>query len=203
MSLTLYYVPASRAGRARWMLEELGVPYEIERVDVKAKANRSPEYLDKVHPLGHVPALRDGDMTMFESAAIVLYLADKFPEKKLAPPPGAPERGPYLQWAIYAMSELEPTVAAMSALNKIPESERDHARVADLRVKFASVAAPVTKQLAGREHLLGSEFTAADLLVAAVLGWAKVTGMLEDKPDLVAYVRRCTSRPASQRSRAD
>src|SRR4051812_24127370 len=85
MALKLFYVPQTRAGRARWMLEELGVPYAIEKIDVQAKQNQSPEYLEKVHPLGHVPALHDsdGDVTMFESAAICMYLADKFAEKKL------------------------------------------------------------------------------------------------------------------------
>ena len=100
MSLKLHYVPQTRAGRVRFVLEELGVPFELLRME--AKDTKSPEYL-KVNPLGHVPALVDGDTTVIESAAICMYLADKFPEKKLAPPPGTPERAAYYQWIVYAM----------------------------------------------------------------------------------------------------
>ena len=206
MSLKLFYVAFTRAGRARWMLEELGVPYELERIDPREKKeNRTPEYLEKVHPLGHVPALRDsdGDVTMFESAAICMYLADKFPEKQLAPPPGSPARAGYYQWMVYSMSELEPTVAAVSGYNKLPEDKKDPARLAELRGKFAHVAGPIQKHLATREYMLGGEFQAVDVMIAGVLGWAKVSGLLDNQPELTAYVRRCTSRPAAQRSRAD
>jgi glutathione S-transferase len=202
MSLTLYYVPGTRASRARWMLEELEVPYAIERVDVKAGANKLPAYL-AVHPLGHVPALRDDDVTMFESGAIVAYLADKFPEKGLAPATGAPERAAYLQWLFYAVSELEPVVAQMAGLGKIAEAERDVAKVAETKAKFDKVAAPVEKAIVGREFLLGASFSGADVLVAGVLGWARFVGLLDAHAELAAYVKRCTSRPASQRARKD
>src|SRR4051794_3745039 len=112
--LKLYYVPRTRAVRARWMLEELGVPHELHRVDLANGEHRSPEYLARVHPLGHVPVLVDGETAIFESAAIIAYLADRFPEKQLAPAPGSPERGPYYQWMFYAVTELEPHVATYS-----------------------------------------------------------------------------------------
>jgi glutathione S-transferase len=206
MGLKLFYVPFTRAGRARWMLEELGVPYEIEKIDVQAKQNQSPEYLEKVHPLGHVPALHDsdGDVTMFESAAICMYLADKFAEKKLAPAFGTPARGPYYQWMVYSMSELEPTVAALATLAKIPEAERNAAAAATKKAKFVAAASVIQKHLARRgfEYMLGAEFSAADVMIAGVLGWARVLGALED-PELLAYLKRCTSRPAFKASRAD
>jgi glutathione S-transferase len=206
MGLTLFYVPFTRAGRARWMLEELGVPYAIEKIDVKARQNHSPEYL-AVHPLGHVPALRDsdGDVTMFESAAICLYLADKYPDKELAPALGTPARAYYYQWMVYSMSELEPTVAGLATLAKIPEAERDPARVEAARARFATAAGVIQRHLekSGTEFMLGNEFLAVDVMVAGVLGWAKVLGALDGHPGLVTYVKRCTSRPAFQRSRAD
>jgi glutathione S-transferase len=206
MGLKLFYVPMTRAGRARWMLEEVGVPYEIEKIDVKAGTNRTPEYLSRVHPLGHVPALHDsdGDVTMFESAAICMYLADKFPEKQLAPPVGSPARAHYYQWMVFSMAELEPPVAAISRLVKPPEAERDSKALAEARAKLAAAAGVIKQNLAqGREYMLGAEFSAVDVMIAGVLGWAKVLRELEDQPELLAYVRRCTSRPASQRSRAD
>ena len=91
--MKLYYAPHTRASRPRWLLEELGVPYELVRVDVAHQENRQAPYL-LINPLGHVPALVDGDMTIIESAAICMYLADKFPEKKMAPAVGSPPRGP-------------------------------------------------------------------------------------------------------------
>jgi len=92
--LTLYYSPQSRAIRPRWLLEEIGVPYELKRLNLQAGEQKKPGYL-KINPNGTVPALVDGDLALFESAAICQYLADKFPEKRLAPPVGTPERGRY------------------------------------------------------------------------------------------------------------
>jgi glutathione S-transferase len=205
MTLSLYYVPYTRAGRARWMLEELEVPYELAKIDPKAGQNKTPEYLEKVHPLGHVPALHDsdGDVTVFESAAICMYLADKFPEKKLAPPPGTPARGHYYQWMVFSMAEIEPTIVKLAALAKIPEAERRPEKVEEARIAFAKVVAPVAKQLGKGEYLLGAEFGAVDVMMAGVLGWAKMLGALETHPVLLEYVRRCTSRPASKRSRTE
>ena len=103
--MKLYYAPQTRAGRVRWMLEEIGAPYELVRLDMSKGDHKKPEYM-KIHPHGAVPALADGDLAMFESAAICAYLADKFPEKRLAPPVGTPPRGLYYQWMIYSMATL-------------------------------------------------------------------------------------------------
>jgi glutathione S-transferase len=172
MGLKLFYVPFTRAGRARWMLEELGVPHELERIDVQAKQNHAPEYLEKVHPLGHVPALHDsdGDMTMFETSAICLYLADKFaaPDgQKLAPAYGSPARGPYYQWMVYAVAELEPAVAALAALGRIPEAERNPAEVAAARAKLDTITGAIQKHLENRlaEDLLASRYVPGDTIV--------------------------------------
>ena len=92
--MKLYFAPRTRATRPRWMLEELGHPYTIIHVDLDAKENREPGYL-RVHPLGRVPVLVDGDVTIFESIAICMYLADKYLERGLAPLVSSPLRGPY------------------------------------------------------------------------------------------------------------
>ncbi len=186
------------------MLEELGVPYELERVDVKGRQNRTDEYLGTVHPLGHVPALTDGDVTMFESAAIVLYLADKFPEKALAPKPGTAGRAHYYQWSVYAMVELEPAVAAVSYHTVMrAEDKRIPQVAAEGRETFAAVAEVLTKHLASREYMLGADFTAVDVLIGGVLGWGRGLGLLEGLTTLQAYGKRISSRPAFQRARAD
>jgi glutathione S-transferase len=133
-----------------------------------------------------------------------MYLADKFAEKRLAPAFGSPARGPYYQWMVYSMAELEPTVAALATIAKIPETERDAAAVATKKGKLVTAASVIQKHLTRRgfDYILGAEFSAADVMVAGVLGWARVLGALED-PDLVAYLKRCTGRPAFKASRAD
>src|SRR5258705_12836566 len=107
--MKLYYARMTRAGRPRWMLEETGAPYELVRLDLSRGEHKKPEYM-KIHPHGSVPALDDGDLALFESAAICAYLADKFPEKRLAPPVGTPARGLYYQWIVYSMATMEPPI---------------------------------------------------------------------------------------------
>src|SRR4051812_46138318 len=104
MALKLFYVPRTRSTRPRWLLEELGVPFELVRLT--PPDTRKPEHL-AINPLGHVPVLQDGDFTLFESAAIALYLGEKFPEKKFLPPSGSRERGEVYQWLFFGMTELE------------------------------------------------------------------------------------------------
>jgi glutathione S-transferase len=203
MPMKLYYVPATRAGRPRWLLEELGVPYELVRLDPKQKENRQPEYL-ALNPTGHVPTLVDDSAVLFESAAICLYLADKFPEKRLAPAPAAPERARYLQWILYAVTEIEAPVAQIERhTSRLPEEKRLPALVELEKGRLAANLASLRPALVDKEYLFGDWFTAADVMLASVLGWAKVMRLLGDEPVLEAYVRRCVGRPAAKRSRAD
>jgi glutathione S-transferase len=122
--LTLYHAAQSRSVRPRWLLEELGVPYEVKRLSLSAGEHKKPEYL-KLNPNGQVPTLVDGDLALFESGAICQYLTDKFPEKGFAPPVGTPDRGRYYQWIHYAMSGIEPPAVTifMHTIMK-PEAER-------------------------------------------------------------------------------
>lgn len=202
--LELYYVANTRAGRARWMLEELEVPYALVHVNVKEKENRTPEYLATVHPHGHVPALRDGDRVMFESAAICLYLADKFPDKKMAPPVGSIERMAYYQWIVYSISELEVPIAAWEKHSQyVPEGQKLDPIAEAARHKFRDCAEVLTRHVETREYMLGEHFSAADVMVASVLNWARVAGLTKDHAVLEAYRKRCIARAAFQRSRAD
>jgi glutathione S-transferase len=200
--IKLYYVPMTRAGRVRWMLEEMGLPYEVARLDVAAKQNRTPEYL-AIHPLGHVPAIEIDGAPMFESAAIVMHLADLHPDKRLAPPPGTALRGPYYQWMAFAMTELEPAVAMVSYHTAMRPVERRIAAVADEgREKFAACSAVLAAHLATRKYMLGDEFTATDVVIGGVLGWSKATGILTDGR-LLEYLKSLTGRDAFRRARAD
>jgi glutathione S-transferase len=193
----------SRSTRPRWLLEEIGAPYELVRLDMSAGEHKKPEYL-KIHPHGAVPALVDGDLVMFESGAICAYLADKFPEKHLAPPVGTPARGLYYQWLFYCMATLEPPVLQIFMNTRmLPEAERSAKAVEAGRKQCAEVARVLGQALTGRTYLLGEQFSAADVMIGSTLAWAGAMGVLEGHEELQAYVKRVTDRPAYQRARAD
>jgi glutathione S-transferase len=202
--MKLFYVPATRATRPRWLLEELEVPHELIRLDPRAGQNREPAYL-ALNPTGHVPTLVDDDgQAIFESLAICLHLGDRFPDKGLAPRVGHPERGRYLQWAVFSMVSLEKSVDLYNKhTRRLPEPERVPSVAASMARTFHDDAAVVEDALREREWLVGGRFTVADLMVSATLGWAKILGLLEGHPVLEEYVRRCMARPAAKRSRAD
>jgi len=201
--MKLYYAPRSRSARPRWMLEEIGAPYELVRLDLAKGEQKKPEYL-KIHPHGAVPALSDDEVTLFESAAICAYLADKFPDKHLAPPLGGPARGYYYQWLIYSMATAEPAVLKVF-LNTVmlPEAKRSVAAADEGRAQWAAVARVLESALEGKSFLLGEQFSAADVMIGSIAGWASSMKLLEGFPQLQKYVARLTSRPAFRRANAD
>jgi glutathione S-transferase len=194
MPAKLYFAPRTRATRPRWMFEELGVPYEIVTVDLAAKENREPGYL-RVHPLGRVPALVDGDVTVFESIAICMYLADRYLERGLAPPVSSPLRAPYYQWLLFCASTIEPAIGRWSEHGgDVAEAEREKARA-----RFAEAAEVLARALATGEHMLGDPFSTVDVIVGSNLNWARRVGLLEGRNVLLGYVDRLLARPAARR----
>ncbi|MCK6544916.1 glutathione S-transferase family protein [Myxococcota bacterium] len=200
--LKLYFCPRTRSTRPRWLLEELGVPYELERVDLAKGEHKRPEYL-AIHPHGVVPALVDGSTVLIESVAICLHLADKFPEKGLAPAVGTPARALYYQWMVYAVATLEPAIVQYYA-NTVAkgEDDRDPDDAREAKQKVDTIAAVLVKALNGRAFIVGDTFTAADVVLGSMLGWAKSMGLLKDHPRLEAYVKGLTERPAFRRAQA-
>lgn len=197
--MKLYYVPKTRSNRPRWLLEELGVPYELVRLDPKAGQTRSDEHTAR-HPLGHVPVLETDEGSLFESAAIILQLADL--HGRFIPPVGSFERGLVYQWLFFAMTELEPPCVvyfAEKVVKKTPESPAALAAKATIH----DVAAVVERHLADREWMLPSGFSVADLVLGSVVWWANRMGALSGTPNLTAYLERLTARPAYQRAVAD
>jgi len=198
--ITLYHVPLSRSLRVRWLLEELGVPYQL--------ATRSfgelkrPEHL-AVHPLGKVPALADGDVTLFESGAILQHLLERYGEGRLEPKPGTPERPLFWQWFHYAEASVAPPLGLVVRHSVLlPEAERLPAVLSFARAQAAQVLAPVERALAGRSWLL-SEFGAADVMMAYSVKLASVLRLLDETtPNLAAYLARCEERPAYRRALA-
>jgi glutathione S-transferase len=191
----LYFAPKTRANRPRWMLEELGLSYELIPVDLSAKENQQPAYL-QIHPLGHVPALVDGDVTIFESIAICMYLADRPPEGGLAPPASSPLRALYYQWLLFCASTIEPAIGRWAQHGgDVTESER-----AKARQRFDGAARVLTEVLAGRPHMLGNGFSTVDVILGSNLRWARSVGLLEGSETLSGYLDRLLSRPAAQRT---
>lgn len=195
--MKLYFAPRTRAMRPRWLLEELEVPYELVKLDLSKQENRTPDYL-ALHPFGEVPVLVDGDVTLFDSPAICLYLADRFPEKRLAPPPASSERGPYLQWLLLAEVTLEPLVLEQYRNTQLPDENR--ADLSKQLVRLDEVLAVIDTRLGGREFVAGASFTAADLVLASILHLANTVKLLDRHPRLVDYVLRQTRRPATRRA---
>jgi glutathione S-transferase len=196
--MKLYFTPRTRSTRPRWMLEELGVPYELIAVNLDAKENREPGYL-RLHPLGQVPALVDGDVTVFESIAICMYLADRFPDRSLAPPVSSPLRGQYYQWLLFCASTIEPAIGRWSQHGgDVAEAEREKARA-----RFTAVADVLTRALTTGEHMLGDPFSTVDVIVGSNLNWARRVGLLDGRDALASYVDRLLARPAARRAFGD
>jgi glutathione S-transferase len=195
--MKLYYAPRTRATRPRWLLEELETPYELVTLDLSKHENSTPDYL-ALHPFGEVPVLVDGDIRIFESTAICLYLADRFPEKHLAPAPGSAERGPYLQWMLFAEVTLEPLV--LEQLRNAPLTGEKERELAGQRVQLEKVLTVLDTAIGGREFVAGNAFTAADLILASVLHLANRVKLLEKHPRLLELVVRHTRRPATLRA---
>lgn len=203
MSILLYYVPQTRAVRVRWMLEEMNHPYELVRLDPKKDENDRPEYR-ALQPLGHVPVVVAGDKAIYESAAIVAWLADRHPEKKLAPAVDSPARGHYYQWMFFGMATVEPPLQQIFNHSRLfPEEKRVAAVVTQSTERFREVAAVVEKEMSSKPFILGDSFSAADVVVGGCINWARGMKMLEGFPTLRDYSTRLIERPAFQRAIAD
>lgn len=193
MSLTIYGVSASRAIRTLWAAEELGVDYKHEQIDFSG-GSRTPEFL-KINPNGQIPAIDDDGVVIWESLACNLYLARKYGGGLW--PDNIADEGRALQWSFWAMTEAEKPILTILLDKLIPEGGPSAAEVAAASEAVDAPLSVLNNALAGREYLLGGDFTIADLNVASVLMWANMAGMdLSAYPDLAAWLARCAGRPA-------
>lgn len=194
-ALTLHHHPHSRSAGARVMLEELGVDYRIELVNLHAGEQRRPEFL-ALNPLGKLPTLVDGDTVVTEQVAIYLHLADRFPEAGLAPAIGDPARGSYLRWMVYYASCFEPAV-----VDRAQKREPAEPMVSPYR-DFDSMLAALEAQLARGPWMLGDRFSAADVLWGTALAWTTQFGLVPKSAVIEQYIERAKARPAFQRAAA-
>lgn len=194
MSIVLYHHPLTRAANVVWMLEEVEVPYTLRFVDVRAGEQNAPELLAR-NPMGKLPVLEDGGVVVTESAAIALYLADRYALGRLAPTPDDPARGTYLRWSLFAPSVIEP--GSMAKRGGWPVDERSAGWGKHERMVQAMAGA-----LEGRPYLLGENFSMADVIFGGTIRYMLQFKMLEPLPVFEAYAERLAERPALKRAKA-
>lgn len=191
-TITLFHAPQSRSTGALILLEELGAPYDLHVLNMKAGEQRQPAYLE-INPLGKVPAIRHRGVLVTEQVAIFIYLADLFPEARLAPPIGGALRGAYLRWLVFYAACYEPGLVDKAM-------KRDPAPLAMSPYgSFDAVLDTFLAELQTKPYLLGDAISAADILWGHALHWASLFKMLPNSEIMTGYVARVTQRPVAAR----
>lgn len=191
--MKLYWSPRSRSFTALWLLEETGQPYERVLTDISTGAQKTPEFL-AVNPMGKVPALGDGDVAIAESAAICAYVAERFPDAKLAPPLGDPRRAKYLQWLFFGPSCIEPALIQIFTKLEVPSSTAAWGSA-------TQVFDVLDRALEKGPWILGNDFSAADIVIGSGLNFAiRQFKMVPSRPAFDRYIDACVARPAFQRA---
>jgi glutathione S-transferase len=193
--MKLYWAPRTRSFSTLWLMEETGQPYERVLTDLSKGEHKSPEYL-AINPMGKVPALRDGEATLAEAAAICAYVAERYPQAKLAPPLGDPLRARYLYWLFFSPGCIEPAMVQLATkieMNPTAAGWGDAQLVLDV----------LDAALSTGPWLLGETFSAADIMVGSGLNFAvRLFKMAPSRPSFDRYLDRCAARPAFQRAGA-
>lgn len=193
--ITFYHNPMSRGRMVHWMLEESGAPYEVKLLDFETREHKQPSYL-AVNPMGKIPAIEHRGVVVTEVAAIISYLADAFPEKKLAPRLDDPLRGAYYRWMFFGAGCIE---AAL--LDKMLNRPCDKPGFIGYGT-FDDTMGVVEDALRRSPFLVGDQFTAADLYIGAQLGWGMMMKAVEPKPVFAQFVSRLQERPAAKAANA-
>jgi len=207
MPLTLYYWPMSSASRVLWALEELGAPYEKVRLNHEKKEHKAPDFL-KINPNGKIPALVDGDVKMFESIAILIYLGEKYGvEKGLWPAPLSAERAEALTWMMWGTTEVQPAVVSYVMHTgersfSFPKEQRHPPTVDMAKKSWEHLTGILDDRLGRREWIVGSRFTFADVALAGTMSFATMMAglSLEGRANVQAWIGRCHQRPAFGRA---
>ncbi|MCY4213195.1 MAG: glutathione S-transferase family protein [Gammaproteobacteria bacterium] len=198
--LTLHFAPNSRAGRIVWLLEELGLDYELNRMDFHPKDLKSSEHRSR-HPLGRVPVLDDGDVRIYESGAIVEYVVARHTDGALKPPVNSPLFPAYLQWFHYCEGMVMPpvnTIVVQTIL--LPPERRNEEALGQAQRLLTKALAPVDEQLEGKDYLIGG-FSAADVMLGHACFMSRRLGCVTDEmAHLQAYIDRVEQRPAFQKA---
>lgn len=190
--IQFYHHPWTRGATVHWLLEELGVSYDVHLLDYNKKEHKTSQYL-AINPMGKIPTIVHRGVVVTESAAICVYLADVFSLAKLAPAVDDPQRGTYLRWIFFAASCTEP--ALIDKMYNRPAVEAKTVGYGSYQEAFDNLH----KALLPGPFILGSTFSAADVYVASQLSWGMMVKAVESHPTFVKYVEACHQRPAFQR----
>ena len=193
--LVLYTNPMSRGRVVRWMLEEIGQPYKVEVLDY-ASTMKGPAYV-AINPMGKVPALRHGEAIVTETAAICAYLADAFPQARLAPPAGDRLRAPYYRWLFFCAGPYE-AASSNKVLGFVVPPERERMMGYG---NIGKVLSTLEAAVSSGDYLVGNSLTAADVYVGSQIGFGMMFGMLEARPAFERYWQRLSARPAFVRAK--
>jgi glutathione S-transferase len=193
--LVFYTNPQSRGRLVRWMLEEVGQPYRTEVLDY-ATTMKASAYL-AINPMGKVPAITHGNTVVTECAAICAYLADAFPQAKLAPPSGARQRAPYYRWMFFTAGPIEFAVSNKALGFAVPPERERMMGYGNVERALNTLESAVSEA----DYLAGDNFTAVDLYVGSHLNFGMMFGTIEKRPTFERYVGRLTARPAFNRAR--
>jgi glutathione S-transferase len=198
--MKIHHAPNSRSVRALWLFNELDLPYELEIYPLGDKSMRTPEYL-KVHPLGRVPAVEDGDLTIFESGAIVQYVLNKYGDGAMVPTSSSPDYPTYLQWLHYAEGMIMPQINIIVVETIfLPEERRNQTNVDRATKLLNRMLTAVDMHLQDRKFLAG-EFSGADIMTGhACIVSGRLGADISDKPNVAAYIDRLEARPALQKA---
>lgn len=201
--MKLYFAPNTRAVRIAWLLEELGVPYDLEFFENLADPGlRSPKYLE-INPNGRVPTLQDGDSIISESGAIVQYVLAKYGHGRFVPDKSSPEFATYLRWLHYAEGMIMPPVGTIVVETiLLPPEKRNQVNIDRATKLLSRLLNPVNSALEGRDFLAG-EFSGADIMTGhACIMVTRIGTDFSDKPNVAAYIKRLSSRSAFKRAMA-
>ena len=194
--MKLYGFGPTRSLRAVWGLRELDADFEFVSINLLAGEHKRPEFLS-INPAGKIPVLVDGDLIVPESAAIVLYLAEKYREKGLLPS-GLEERAQVYRWTMFAVTELEQPLWRISKHTAIYEEDRRlQGDIALAREEFLAMAAILDSHLEGRRFIVGENVTVADCVTAYLIDWANEFQLIDDFAQLRAYLERMYARPTA------
>ncbi len=198
----VYGSPNSRSLRITWLLEELGIDYQYQLIDFSKGDNRTPTFL-ALNPAGKLPVIEDDALVMFESAAIVSYLADKYGDSSLIPVVGSHLRGLFEQWSYFAVCELEQPLWTMAKHRfALPEERRIQEIFATASWEYQKALEVLSQGLGDKDYLLGDSFTAVDILIAHTLQWGVKFEQPIEQVNLNAYRERLLARPAMAKALA-
>jgi len=199
--IKLYYAPLTRAIRIVWLLEELELPYQLERVEFLPPQKN---FFSQKTPLGKLPTIEDGEVVMCESGAIVEYILERYGAGRLAPPIGSPARAAFLQWLHFAESTAFPPLGIIVWLTRYRgDAEQQAALLEDARTRAEAGLDFLQRGLGSKRFLLGDGFSAADVMMGFTLAAARALGVLDDRhPVLNEYLARLQARPAFQKAAA-